>query len=106
MRDILIFTGAAFFEIFGCFAFWLYLRQNKSAIWLIPGVVSIIVFAILLTQIQTELAGRAFAIYGGIYIAASLLWLYFVEHHPPDLWDLVGASLSIVGALIMLYMPR
>ena len=106
MRDIIIFISAAFFEIFGCFAFWLYIRSNKSFYWLIPGILSLIIFAYLLTKVQTEFAGRAYAIYGGIYIVASLLWLYLVEHNTPDKWDIIGASVCIIGAMIILFMPR
>lgn len=106
MKDILIFISAAFFEIFGCFAFWSYIRLNKSIYWLIPGIISLILFAFLLTKVQTEFAGRAYAIYGGIYIVASLLWLYIVEHNTPDKWDIIGASFCIAGALIILFIPR
>lgn len=106
MKDILIFIAAAFFEIFGCFAFWSYIRLNKSIYWLVPGIISLILFAFLLTKVQTEFAGRAYAIYGGIYIVASLLWLYIVEHNTPDKWDIIGASFCIAGALIILFIPR
>ncbi|MFN3951251.1 MAG: YnfA family protein [Thermaurantimonas sp.] len=106
MKDILLFTSAAFFEIFGCFAFWSFIRLKKSVYWLIPGFVSLIVFAYLLTKVQTDFAGRAYAIYGGIYIAASLLWLYIVEHNTPDKWDIIGAGVCIAGALIILLIPR
>jgi small multidrug resistance family-3 protein len=74
--------------------------------WLIPGIISLMFFAFLLTKVQTEFAGRAYAIYGGIYIAASLLWLYLVEHNTPDKWDIIGAGVCIAGALIILLMPR
>lgn len=106
MKDIILFISAAFFEIFGCFAFWSYLRLNKPIYWLIPGMVSLILFAFLLTKVQTEFAGRAYAIYGGIYIVASLLWLFIVEHNTPDKWDMIGASVCLAGALIILLMPR
>ncbi len=106
MKDILLFILAAFFEIFGCFVFWSCIRLNKSMYWLVPGTISLIVFAFLLTKVQTNLAGRAYAIYGGIYIAASLLWLYVVEQNVPDRWDLIGAAICIIGALIILLMPR
>ena len=36
-------------------------------------------FAWLLTQVDTAAAGRAYAAYGGVYIGASLLWLWVVE---------------------------
>lgn len=106
MKDILIFVLAAFFEIFGCFAFWNYFKLNHTIYWLFPGILSLLVFAFSLTKVQTEFAGRAYAIYGGIYIAASLFWLYLIEHQPPDKWDLLGAALCIVGAVVILFMPR
>ncbi|MCW5921237.1 MAG: YnfA family protein [Saprospiraceae bacterium] len=106
MRDIIIYIAAAFFEIFGCFAFWNYFKSGRSIYWLIPGTLSLIVFAFLLAKVQAEFAGRAYAIYGGIYIAASLLWLYLAEYQTPDNWDLIGASICIAGALIILFMPR
>ena len=106
MKDIVIYFGAAFFEIFGCFAFWNYFKLNKSPYWLLIGIPSLIVFAFLLTKVQTEFAGRAYAIYGGIYIVASLLWLYFAEHQTPDKWDIIGAGVCLLGAFIILFMPR
>lgn len=106
MKDIIIFISAAFFEIFGCFAFWSYIRNNKTFYWLIPGILSLILFAYLLTRVQTEFAGRAYAIYGGIYIVASLMWLYFAEHQTPDKWDIIGAAVCLTGAFIILFMPR
>ena len=63
-----IFFLAAFFEIFGCFAFWLYFRLGKTPWWIVLGVISLILFAYVLTKIDVENAGRIYAIYGGIYI--------------------------------------
>jgi len=51
-------------------------------------------------------AGRAYAVYGGIYIIASLVWLWLVEGKLPDRWDVLGALICLVGALIILYGPR
>ena len=59
-----------------------------------PGVASLVLFAWLLTLVPTAAAGRAFAAYGGVYIAASLAWLWTVEKARPDNWDAVGAALS------------
>lgn len=101
-----LFIAAAFFEIFGCFAFWLRFRLHKSDYWLLPGVISLCLFAYILSKVQTEFAGRAYAIYGGIYIAASLLWMAVVERQTPDGWDFAGASLCILGACVILFSPR
>lgn len=106
MKSVLLFTLAAILEIAGCFAFWQWMRLGRSALWLLPGLVSLAAFAWLLTKVDVPHAGRAYAIYGGIYIAASLLWLRIVEGHRPDVWDLSGATLCVGGALLMFYGPR
>jgi len=97
---------AALAEIAGCFAFWAWLRLGASPLWLAPGVASLVVFAWLLTHIETDFAGRAYAAYGGVYIAASLLWLWFAEGKAPDRWDVAGASICLAGALIIIAGPR
>lgn len=106
MTTIALYVAAAFAEIAGCFSFWSVTRQNASAWWLVPGVASLMLFAWLLTRVDVEFAGRAYAVYGGIYIAASLVWLWVVEGRLPDRWDVLGAAICIGGALLILYAPR
>ena len=93
-----IFFIAAFFEIFGCFAFWLYFRLEKTPLWLALGTVSLILFAYVLTKIDVEQAGRVYAIYGGIYIFASLLWLVLIEKESFNRWDIIGAGICLHSA--------
>ena len=45
MRSALVYVLAAVCEIGGCFAFWAWLRQGRSALWTIPGVLALIAFA-------------------------------------------------------------
>jgi small multidrug resistance family-3 protein len=103
---LLIYPAAAFAEIAGCFAFWAWLRLDRSALWLAPGLFSLAVFAWLLTLVPTEVAGRAYATYGGVYIAASLVWMWLVEGQRPDRFDLVGAAICLVGAAVILLPQR
>jgi len=77
------------------------LRQGASAWWLVPGAVSLGLFAWLLTLAPGEAAGRAFAAYGGVYVAASLGWLIAVEGLRPTGWDLGGAALCLLGAAVI-----
>jgi small multidrug resistance family-3 protein len=56
--------------------------------------------------VEADHAGRAFAAYGGVYIAASLAWLWLVEGARPDRWDLIGAAICLAGAAIILLGPR
>lgn len=100
------YLGAALAEIAGCFAFWAWLRLGKSIVWLVPGMVSLALFAFLLTLIDADHAGRAYAAYGGVYIAAALFWLWIVEGAVPDRWDLIGAAICLGGAAVILWGPR
>lgn len=106
MKTYLVYVAAALAEIAGCFAFWAWLRLDRSAWWLAPGVISLALFAYLLTLTEAAAAGRAYAAYGGIYIAASLLWLWLAERHPPDRWDVTGAAICLVGSAVILFGPR
>jgi small multidrug resistance family-3 protein len=106
MKTSIVYVCAALAEIAGCFAFWAWLRLGKSAWWLLPGLFSLIAFASLLTLVESEAAGRAYAAYGGIYIVASLAWLWAIEHARPDRWDITGAGICLVGAAIILWGPR
>jgi len=100
------FALAAAAEIAGCFAFWAWLRKDASPWWLLPGVASLILFAWALTRVDAAYAGRAYAAYGGVYILASLLWLWRLEGVRPDRWDIAGAVLCLTGAAVILFGPR
>ena len=106
MRSLGYFVAAAFFEIAGCFAFWTWLRQGRSAWVVLPGLASLALFAWCLTRVDSAHAGRAYAAYGGIYVASSLVWLRAAEGVDPDRWDLVGAAICVAGALVILWGPR
>lgn len=106
MTALAVYAVAALAEIVGCFAFWAWARLGKSPLCLIPGVASLIVFAWILTRVEADFAGRAYAAYGGVYIAASLLWLWLAEGARPDRWDVVGAAVCLTGAAIILWGPR
>lgn len=93
-------------EIAGCFAFWAWLRLDKSVLWSIPGTLLLVLFAFLLTKVDTSYAGRAYAAYGGVYIVASMGWMWLVEGAWPDRWDGFGATLCIIGALVIVFGPR
>lgn len=106
MNTFLIFAVSALFEIAGCFSFWAVTRLGRSALWLLPGLVCLSLFAWCLTRAEADAAGRAFAAYGGVYIAASILWLWLAEGRRPDLFDLAGAAICLGGAALILFAPR
>jgi small multidrug resistance family-3 protein len=106
MTTLIVYVAAAVAEIAGCFALWAVTRLGASPAWLVPGVASLVLFGWLLTKVDVAFAGRAYAAYGGIYIAASLAWLWAIEGRVPDRWDMLGAAICVAGALVILYAPH
>lgn len=102
----LLYVAAALAEIAGCYSMWAWWRLGRSVWWLAPGLVSLALFAFVLSLVDVDYAGRAFAAYGGIYIVMSLVWLWLVEQRIPDRWDLIGAGLCLAGAAVILFGAR
>ena len=105
MPAVLVYPLAAMAEIAGCFAIWAWWR-GASGLCLLPGLASLALFGWLLALVEAEFAGRAFAAYGGVYIAASLLWMWGAEGQRPDIWDIAGTGMCLLGAIVILAAPR
>ncbi len=79
---------------------------GQERLGIAPALLSLTLFALLLTRVEAAYAGRAYAAYGGIYIVTSLLWLAVVEKGRPLGSDWIGAALCVVGATVILLGPR
>ncbi len=101
----LLYVAAAVAEIAGCFAFWSWWR-GASVWWLLPGTAALVAFALCLALTPPDQAGRSFAVYAGIYLVASLGWMWGVEGVRPDRWDVIGSTLALAGAAVILWAPR
>lgn len=106
MMSVLIYALAAMLEIAGCFAVWSWWRGTAGVVWLVPGAFALAGFALLLAMTPPAVAGRSFAAYGGIYVAASLGWMWAVERAVPDRVDLLGVLIVLAGAAVILWVPR
>lgn len=104
LRVSLLFAVTALAEILGCYLPWLVLREGRSPLLLIPAALSLALFAWLLTLHPTA-AGRTYAAYGGVYVAAALLWLWLVDDVTPTGWDLAGAGVALAGMAIIVLQP-
>ena len=101
--SFLWFAVAAIFEIAGCYTFWMWYKLDKSALWLIPGLLSLGLFGWILSFVEVSFAGRAFAAYGGIYIVMSLVWAFVIERQVINIQDGLGAALCVAGALLIFF---
>ncbi|MFV0285000.1 MAG: YnfA family protein, partial [Demequina sp.] len=50
--------------------------------------------------------GRVLATYGGVFVAGSILWGMAVDGFRPDRWDVIGALICLLGAAVIMYVPR
>ncbi|MDO7252410.1 YnfA family protein [Helicobacter cappadocius] len=105
LKSLFIFILACVFEVGGGYLIWLCIKENKP-LWVgILGAIALIIYGILAT-LQVQSFGRVYAAYGGIFIAFSLLWAFFLDGFKPDKYDIIGAFIAIIGASIMMYAPR
>lgn len=100
-----LFVLTALAEIVGCYLPYLVLKQQKSALLLLPAALSLAAFAWLLT-LHPSAAGRTYAAYGGVYIAVALVWLRVVDGLPLSRWDIVGAAVALAGMAIIVLQPE
>jgi len=68
---------------FGCYVAYLWLRLHRPAWWLLPGALSLVLFARLLTLHPQSGAGRVQAAYGGLHMAALLVWSWSTKASDP-----------------------
>lgn len=99
-----LYSLTALAEIVGCYLWWLWLRQDKSAWCGVAGVVALAIFAWLLTFHEAAW-GRVYAAYGGVYIGLAIAWLWVVDGIRPSLWDMAGLSLALAGMAVIAFQP-
>ena len=104
-KSLFYFIVAGFFEIGGGYLVWLALKEDKGPWYLVAGAVVLFLYGMIPT-LQEASFGRVYAAYGGIFIVLSILWGWQVDKVVPDMADLVGVAIALVGVLIIMYYPR
>ncbi|MFV2029864.1 YnfA family protein [Neisseria sp. S1] len=101
LKTLFLFAVTALAEIIGCYLPYVWLRQQGSSWLLVPAVVSLALFAWLLTLHPTA-SGRVYAAYGAVYVCAALLWLWQIDGVRPTATDLLGAALCLSGMVVIM----
>jgi len=105
IRTVSLFIVAGLCEIGGVYLIWQWIRASKSALWGLLGLIALFVYGLVQT-LQVFTFGRAFAAYGGVFIALAMLWGWKIDGRIPDRWDWIGVSLCLSGASLILWGPR
>ena len=104
-RSLLLFVIAGLCEIGGGYLVWLWLREQRAALFGVFGGLLLFLYAVLPT-LQPAHFGRVYAAYGGVFVVLSLVWGWWVDGHRPDVPDIVGGAICIVGVGVIMYWPR
>jgi len=105
VKTIALFVITALAEIIGCYLPYLWLKEDKSILLLIPGALSLALFAWLLS-LHPDAAGRVYAAYGGVYICVALFWLWVVDGVKLTMWDVIGGAVALLGMVIIIFAPK
>jgi small multidrug resistance family-3 protein len=105
IKSVLIFLLAGLCEIGGGYLVWLWLREGKPVWYGIVGAAVLALYGVVAT-LQPANFARTYATYGGIFIVLSLLWAYKVDNFHPDKYDIIGASIALIGVCVIFYAPR
>jgi small multidrug resistance family-3 protein len=105
IKSLLIFILAGLCEIGGGYLIWQWLKEDKPYWYGIVGGIILVAYGVVATW-QTANFGRVYATYGGIFIVLALLWAWKVDNFKPDKYDILGAAIALIGACIIIYMPR
>ena len=103
--SVFFFLLAGLCEIGGGYLVWLWLREDMS--WILGVLGGFVLFAYgIVPTFQPTHFHRVYAAYGGIFIVMALLWGWVIQGMRPDTFDIIGATISLIGVVIIFYMPR
>lgn len=106
VRTAALFGLAGLFEIGGGWLVWQWMRESRTVGFAIAGTLVIALYGFVPPLQSFPDFGRVFAAYGGVFIVLSIVWAAGLDGFRPDRWDLIGASLCLVGVGVMLAGPR
>ena len=100
-----LFFAAALFEIGGGYLVWRWLKEKRTWLYGLIGGLVLFVYGVIPT-LQPAHFGRVYATYGGIFIISSIVWGFVVDKKSPDRYEIIGALVALLGALIIFYAPH
>jgi small multidrug resistance family-3 protein len=106
LKSVALFVLAAVAEIGGAWLIWQGWREHRGLLWIAGGIVALGAYGFVATFQPDPHFGRILAAYGGIFVAGSLAWGVLIDHFKPDRYDLLGATICLLGVLVIMYAPR
>jgi small multidrug resistance family-3 protein len=105
-KSVALFAAAAVAEIGGAYLVWVAIRDDKGLLVGVLGALSLAIYGVVAAFQPENEFGRVLAAYGGVFIVGSIAWGMAFDSFRPDRWDLLGASICLVGVAVIMYAPR
>jgi small multidrug resistance family-3 protein len=105
VKSVIFFVLAGLCEIGGGYLVWIWLREGRGFEFAILGAILLILYGVIPT-LQPANFGRVYAAYGGIFIVLAVIWGWQIDKVTPDRFDIIGASIALIGVFIIMYWPR
>jgi small multidrug resistance family-3 protein len=106
LRSLALFTVAAIAEIGGAYLIWQGVRERRGLIFVGAGIMVLGLYGFAATLQPSPHFGRILAAYGGVFVIGSLTWGIVFDGFRPDRYDIIGASMCLLGVALIMYAPR
>jgi small multidrug resistance family-3 protein len=102
-RSVALFIAAAIAEIGGAYLVWVGIKEHKGVAFVALGAMALTAYGVVAAFQPSHEFGRVLAAYGGVFIVGSLLWGIAFDGFRPDVADLVGAVVCLIGVGVIMY---
>jgi small multidrug resistance family-3 protein len=101
-----IYVLAALGELGGTYAFWRWLKGGGSAYLVFVGMAALLFYAVIQTYQPEGAYGRVYAAYAGVFLVGAMLWGWIIDGKMPDRFDFIGAAITMVGVVVVIFGRR
>jgi small multidrug resistance family-3 protein len=106
VTSLALFFFAGLAEIGGGYLVWLSLREDRGLLVGLVGALVLVFYGVIPTLQPAGSFGRIYAAYGGVFVAMSILWGWWIDGKRPDLFDWLGGGICLVGVAVIMWSPR
>lgn len=103
---VVVFIVAGIFEIGGGWLVWQTMRTSRPWWYAVLGSLALVGYGFVASLQPMVDFGRTYALYGGYFVALSILFGYLVDGFKPDSGDFIGLALIVCGVAVMTFWPR
>ena len=102
-RSAALFLAAAIAEIGGAYLVWAGIKEHRGLLLVVLGAIALTGYGVIAAAQPSHEFGRVLAAYGGVFIVGSLLWGVAFDGFHPDVRDVLGAAICLVGVAVIMY---